>query len=325
MKKILYILVILILGGKLWAQDPHFSQFYASPLYLSPSFAGTSKTKSRVALNYKNQWPEVDQAFVTYGFSFDHYFSEIRSGIGFLFLRDIAGVGNLSTINIGAQYAYDFRVLEDLHIRPGLHMYYTQRSIDFSKLMFYDELDETIQMTLVAPPEESKADVDFATSVMGYSDAYWGGITVDHMLRANQSLYGEKSLIPVKYSVFGGARIPLKEKLLLSYEESLTAAFLYKQQGDFQQLQLGAYYHKNPLVFGLWYRGIPVFKENPGSDALIFLMGYKIDNLSVGYSYDFTLSSLRNMTGGSHEISLNWNFEIREFKKRPTAVPCPDF
>jgi type IX secretion system PorP/SprF family membrane protein len=200
-----------------------------------------------------------------------------------------------------------------------------QRSIDYSKLIFYDEIDENIQMSVVSPPENRKADVDFATSVITYSERFWGGITVDHMLRANQSLYGEKSLVPIKYSAFGGVKIPLKERLLLSYAESLTLGFLYNQQGDYSQFQLGSYYHKNPLVFGLWYRGIPLFKNNAGSDAVIFLMGYKIDNLSVGYSYDFTISPLRNMTGGSHEISFIWNFKLREWQKKPTSVPCPEF
>jgi type IX secretion system PorP/SprF family membrane protein len=314
------------MGLKLYAQDPHFSQFYSTPLFLAPSFAGTSSQKSRAAFNYRNQWPEVSQAFTTRAFSFDHFFSEINSGIGVLFTHDLSGQGNLSLINVGAQYSYDFQINREIHVRPGTHIYYTQRGIDNSKLIFYDQISENINYSVADLPGELKSDIDFATSVIAYSKTYWGGVTLDHLLNSNLSLYGNKALTPLKISVFGGYRLPLKRKLLLSFEESLTLAFLYNTQGDYRELQLGSYYHKNPLVFGMWYRGVPLFKNNfPGSDAIIFLMGYKIENVNVGYSYDFTISKLRNLTGGAHEISLVFNFKIKEWQKRPTSVPCPHF
>lgn len=58
------------------AQDPLFSQFYANPLYLAPSFTGAGNKGTRVALNYRDQWPAVPRAFTTYSFSFDHYFEK---------------------------------------------------------------------------------------------------------------------------------------------------------------------------------------------------------------------------------------------------------
>ena len=37
------------------AQDPHFSQYYANPLYLNPAFAGVKKCPT-VHMNYRNQY-----------------------------------------------------------------------------------------------------------------------------------------------------------------------------------------------------------------------------------------------------------------------------
>ena len=52
MKKIICVMGLLLLalvsGTKVSAQDPHFSQFYANPLYLNPAFAGTKDRKSVV-------------------------------------------------------------------------------------------------------------------------------------------------------------------------------------------------------------------------------------------------------------------------------------
>ena len=68
-------------------------------------------------------------------------------------------------------------------------------------------------------------------------------------------------------------------------------------------------------------------KELKGSDAIIFLAGYKIEDLHVGYSYDYTISTLAGAVGGAHEISLIYTFNKleRPKKKKWTPVPCPSF
>jgi type IX secretion system PorP/SprF family membrane protein len=312
----------------LMAQDPHFSQYYATPLHLAPSFAGSSPQKTRIGANYRIQWPELTNAFNTYSIAFDHYLSKIRSGLGLLILRDQAGEGALSLTNIGFQYAFDFQINREFHIRPGLYFYYTQRTVNFSNLVFYDQLiDEgSGSSTIVTPTENLKGDVDVAISLLTYHNMFWFGTTVDHLMRANQSLYGEVSPTPVKTSIFGGVKFLVKERLIRVQEESITATFLYKNQGQFSQLDIGTYYYKNPLMLGIWYRGIPFGnKTYPGSDALAFMLGYKLDQISIGYSYDYTISKLRTNTGGAHEISLIYHFKIPTWERKPTSIPCPSF
>jgi len=54
-------LVIFVVGLFSWAngQDPQFTQFYANPLYLAPSFAGATQ-QDRITAVYRNQWPELN-------------------------------------------------------------------------------------------------------------------------------------------------------------------------------------------------------------------------------------------------------------------------
>ena len=322
---ILSLLFIVLMNAR--GQDPQFSQFYAAPMYLAPSFAGTSLKKTRVAMNYRNQWPEIPQAYSTYSFSFDHYISKIRSGVGFLMFRDQAGPGRLATTNIGGLYSFDVQINETFHLRPGAHFMYTYRSIDYSRLVFYDQVKYgTPTSAYVMPDAQQVGDVDFSVSTIAYNNFMWIGLTADHLLKPNHSFFGDEAISPVKYSLFGGSRIMIKEKLLVKQQEDVSFAFLYKRQGEYRQLDLGAYYFRNPAIFGVWYRGIPLLKQGfPGSDAVIFLVGYRIENVSIGYSYDFTVSKLRNLTGGSHEISLIYSFKLQKFKTRPSSLPCPEF
>ena len=315
------------------AQDAHFSRFYSNSLYLSPSFAGSSGD-NRISMSYRNQWYEVNTGYKTYSLSYDHYFSKLQSGIGVLFLRDEAGTGSLSTTNAGLIYNFDFRINNKLHIRPGMHFMYTQRSIDFEKLIWID------QMSVIgnAPasgetyPFKKVGDIDFSASLLAYGERFWAGFTFDHLLRPNHSLYYEEydsenhALVPIKFQIFGGTKHIVKESLLRPTPTILQLAFLYKNQDDFNQIDLGFYYFYSPIVLGFWYRGVPIIKGNNLNDAIILLIGLKTKRINIGYSYDFTISKLITSTGGSHEISLSYTFNQPTKKRRnKKMVPCPEF
>ena len=67
---------------------------------------------------------------------------------------------------------------------------------------------------------------------------------------------------------------------------------------------------------------------NPSKDALVFLLGLQITSLQFAYSFDFTLSELSSSSGGAHEISLIYEFELvnpRRVKRKNKLIPCPTF
>ncbi len=327
--------IIYVVGLFSWAngQDPQFTQFYANPLYLAPSFAGATE-QDRITSVYRNQWPALPKAFVTYSFSYDHFFENFNSGVGVLLMRDVAGSGNLGLLNAGLLYSYDIKVTSAFHLRPGIHFNYTQQGIDFSKLRWNDDLTNpggggSIEQP---PTEPYKADVDFAASLLGYTDRLWLGFTVDHLLRPNYGLYNNDARWPIKFSAFGGYQIVKKGNLLNPIDETLSVAFNFRHQYIYTQLDVGLYWYKAPLMLGFWYRGIPFFRgsnpdyqKDPRGDALAFLVGYKMDQLRVGYSYDFTISNLVSSTGGAHEISIAYEFKTTRKRRTTRMVPCPEF
>ncbi len=326
MRKLIIAISMLLIFRVASAQDPHFTQFYANPLYLAPSFAGATQS-DRIAAVYRNQWASLPGAFVTYSFSYDHYFDNFNSGVGILLMRDVAGTGDLALTNAGLQYSYDFKINNYWHVRPGVHINYTQMGIDYFKLTWNDQLTSsgTSGGTIEQPGEEVKADVDFASSALVYSDRYWFGFAVDHLLTPNYGLWNNNADWPMKFTVFGGAQVVKRGQLFNPIDESLSLAFLFRHQDLFNQLDLGVYWYKAPLMLGLWYRGIPVVSMDPRGDAVAFLVGYKMDDIRVGYSYDFTISNLVSSTGGSHEVSLVYEFSTTRKRSKRRMIPCPEF
>ncbi len=323
MRKLFLILLLVLIGfSKANAQDPQFSQFYSNPLYLAPSFAGAAGG-SRICANYRDQWVNLPSTFTTYSFSYDHYFSHFNSGFGLLAYKDAAGTGQLGTLSVGVQYSYNFKVFESIFIRPGLHFSYRENGLAWDKLKFIEQVMYDGGSNTQPEPLAKTRDVDLALSTLVYSKRVWAGVTADHLLAPNMSLYADETRVPVKISVFGGVELVKKSKLLKPLEETMTLAYLFKKQGPYYQLDLGVYWFKNPLVLGLWYRGIPPFNSQRG-DAIILLVGYKNRNFNIGYSYDLTVSNLIGQALGSHEVSMSVKFALPRRTKKG-EVPCPEF
>lgn len=329
-KQYLIILIPLLIIKGLQAQEVHFSQFFASPLYLSPSLAGTSEG-SRIAFNFRDQWPKIPNTFISTAFSIDHNFRSMKSGIGLLIFADQAGEGNLGLINSGLIYSYDINVTENFHIRPGMNFQYARTGVNISKLYSIKNIGRGGVPS--GSPTEGAYDFiqyfDFAYSTIAYAKNFWGGFTLDHLFMPDEALttLGSQSRLPIKMSVYGGGKLVLQENLLRKQEESISGVFLFRKQETNTQIDIGFYWTRTPMIIGLYYRGVPFGKDLQGSDAIIFMAGYKIDDITIGYSYDYTISILAGATGGAHEISVGYEFNKtpRVKKKKWAPVPCPSF
>lgn len=329
MNKFLYIFLIVFISFTSFvkAQDIHFTQFYASSIYLNPAFTGAGVC-SRVSTSYRTQWTGVSEAYSSYLASYDHYIKRHNLGVGFMLGRDVSGSGDLARTLIYPMLAYETRITRELGIRFGLQSGVGISSINFNKLVFGDQIARGGNVPTLEDPTQSVYYLDLGAGVLAYSSKYWLGFSAHHLNKPNESLIEpNESILPIKYSVHGGYKFLLQD----DDEKSISAAFNYRGQQKFDQLDIGAYYTQKALNIGLWYRGIPLLKSyQPGysnHDAIAIIFGVKTDVMSFGYSYDFTISRLSNSDShGSHEISLSYQFcSLKNQKGRRILVECPSF
>ncbi len=105
----------MLFWGISQAQDAQFSQFYANPLFLNPALAGFTEC-GRVNLNYRNQWPALANAYITYSASYDQNLPSINSGFGVLAMSDRQGDGALVRNSISAFYSYQLQVSDPINL-----------------------------------------------------------------------------------------------------------------------------------------------------------------------------------------------------------------
>ena len=347
MYKIVFLSCVLMLmaEGVVTAQDPQFSQFYAAPLYLNPALTG-STGQARVGMNYRNQWPSIDANFTSMSVYGDVFIEDKRSGIGMIVTRDVEGLAGLRSLSVGLQYSYELEITKNIGFRPGVQVALYNRDINFGKLTFGDQYNPATGQFLDQPTAEtfntykSKTFVDLSLGGVFFTKNAWLGVSAWHLTEPNQSLIGETSPLPRKYSVHGGFKFQFKPGVVgngvysRKAERSISPAVQYRHQGKFDQLDVGMYFTFEPIVLGTWYRGIP-FKNVNGfvnNESIVLMLGFvKLgakDALNIGYSYDYTVSQLGSSSGGAHEISMVYTWPIRDPRKPPRdklIIPCPDF
>lgn len=316
-----------------FGQAPQFSQFYAAPTYLNPAFAGET-AQHRASLNFRHQWPNIPGAFTSYNFAYDYNFEAIKSGLGLLITRDNAGSGALRYTNVSGLYSYHIKLANDIRINPALQIGLTTRDLDINRLVFADQLIsgnlQSNSNSALYGYQNTKY-FDIASGLLIYNKSFWGGISLHHLNEPNQSLLGVESKLPMKFSAHGGYRFKLYNVYSTKWNRSILAAFNYKAQDKFDQLDVGFYFEQSPLILGFWYRGIPVLKSYQAgysnNDAFTFLVGIVADNWRFGYSFDSTISPLIYKTGGAHEISIVYEIADKKTKVRQNRkkVPCAKF
>jgi type IX secretion system PorP/SprF family membrane protein len=285
LKKLL-LLMFLVSGMNLNAQDPHFSQYFSNPLVLNPAFAGSAGC-SRASIIYRNQWPNIPGNFVSIAASYDQYSNTLKGGIGFNYEYDVAG-NSLFSHFANACYAYPIKLSENLIVKPAVHFGIGKKSIDGSQF---------------TPPLVFSNDkllyFNAGAGVIAVYKNLIGGFAIDHLNKPNIG-FESKSKLPMRFAAH------LSDQFILSEKIFFTPVILFEKQQQFKELVPFVLFNISAIKFGVGFR---TGFDNP--DSFISMIGYQNSRISVGYSYDVTISRLANATGGSHEISLVYKFNCK--------------
>jgi type IX secretion system PorP/SprF family membrane protein len=310
-KVIICILLLCVKSSFVLAQDPSFSQPYANPLYINPAFAGTG-TSQRIGINFRDEWPNIPGTFVTYNASYDRNIIDSSTGIGVLINEDRAGQATLITNNASLILSRQFHV-KTFTLSVGIQGTYYEKSVDWSKLTFGDQIDATrgfIYNSNELSTNNRVVVADFSAGILGYTKRYFIGFSMDHLTQPDESFVTGSSPLPIKYAFNAGGMIEIGSFVV-------SPTILYQKQQDFNQFVFECYLIKGHFTMGVGCRL---------GDALIGVIGYQNKFMRIGYSYDYTISALTIQTGGSHEASFAFLLPYHSGRlKKVNGINCPAF
>ncbi|HOZ78393.1 MAG TPA: PorP/SprF family type IX secretion system membrane protein [Ferruginibacter sp.] len=333
MKKALSFLLLVATVTVVKAQDPHFSQFFSSPLTLNPAFTGKFDGSWRLAANHRDQWPSIPKAYVTTSASLD--FGILKNkipegdvfGIGFSGLSDQSADAALK-LNYGSMsLSYHKALDEDGYntIGAGFQATYSSVVLDPTKLTFEDQLTQngfTNPTSEVFNNGTSQSYFDMNAGLLysgssNGSNNYYLGFSIYHINKPNLSFIDQTWKLASRMTVHGGGSFPVSDNI------SVNTSAIFQMQNKASEIVFGGALsalvngdENNPtsVYFGSWMRL---------NDAIIPYVGLEISGWRIGASYDINTSGLKAATAsrGGSEFSLIYIHRPSQVK----GIPCPRF
>jgi type IX secretion system PorP/SprF family membrane protein len=345
MKKSFQLIILLFfLTDVVSAQDPSFSQFFASPLTLNPALTGKFNGDLRAAGNYRNQWPDVNNAYITSTISVDLPIlqgllpADDRWGIGIMAMTDKTANGILTSNYFAFSTAYHKAVDEEgMHqISVGFQGTYANKSLDGPRLHFLDGLQidgtwlpsptEPVNLEVVTTSYfDMNAGVLYNGSLNGSNEVYFGA-SMYHLNQPKESFLGVDNItVPTRLTLHAGGYFPSE-----SSGQTWYLSGLYNRQATGSELVLGGALEVSTstdenkpvnVYFGAWTR------LNNVNDALIPYVGMDYGSFNLGLTYDVNISGFKVATQarGGMEISLVYIFKQPADQSAREKIQCPHF
>lgn len=299
-------------------QDAEFTQFYSNPIYLNPAFAGTNNCP-RLSTNHRSQWTGLPNVFNTTSFSYDQNINKIHGGFGVMVLSDRLN-NAIQNNKISGMYSYEIKISKKFTLRTGIEASFWQNKFNPNELTFVDMIDPIrgfVYSTANNTLNSSKNGVDLSSGILAYSDKFLLGFSTHHLTEPKQSIFSEDYKLERKYTVNIGSHFPIGYKSSNGEKNWIVSPnIIFKKQGLIEQLNVGIYGENGAYVLGLWYRD---------NQTYAVLVGAKMGLLKIGYSYDINLSRLYIASSGSHEVSIQINFQCDNKNRTIQSFSCPSF
>jgi type IX secretion system PorP/SprF family membrane protein len=302
------------------AQDAVYSQFMFDALSVNPGLAGINDYY-KLTGGFRDQWVQIDNAYVTCFASFDRNIPEIKSGAGVQVYRDVAG-SVYSRTSVELFYSYRFEVAGDFLVSPGLQVAVVQRAFNVAGKTLPDNNPFSGSGTSLPLENRSAVFPDFGFGVVAnYSDRVSFGVAAHHLNAPMETLSEiNRERTPMSLSAHLISYFPMTFGKFDRNELVFSPGVYFRQQQYQNFLMAGMNVAIDPIFAGFWLRTASGF--NP--EAAIFMVGLEQDHYRIVYNYDYKLATSGGYfpATGAHEIVVSWKIHP---KKKIRAIKCSKY
>jgi type IX secretion system PorP/SprF family membrane protein len=304
MKKLIIITLGIFMAVQVSAQQlSMYSQYYWNDYVINPAFTGI-KNAPRVQFGYRNQWSGFQGSPKTYTVGGHVGLNKLNMGLGGMIFSDDQG-GAIRQNGVMLNYSYQLKLNKNSWLSFGLAGILNQYGFNGSQIQNINP-DATLQANVT----QLTPDMNFGV-VYHLNNQLFIGLAANQLVQSRLNKFNTGSLTLSEnqlirhYNLSASYVKELNPKLDIEPYVLLRSTFIKAPQWE-----LGGKVNYNKLVFGgLSYRS---------NESVIVLVGVNYQNFMLAYSYDFTLSTIRNYSSGSHEILLAYQFNKKS--KSPEVV-----
>lgn len=328
------LLFCLLFPAMVSAQDKLFTQAFAHPVDLNPSFSGSIEGRYRITMAYRDQWRSmIESPFTTMGIYGDIKIikerqSEDYFGAGFSLIADRTAIFNVNQniISLYGSYHKGLNADKNQYLSAGLNFGIAQRNMNYENIYFNDQfngLDQYSLSTAEILPSNNFAFMDlglgvsYTSSLSEYSNISLG-VSVDHIPGSSISFYQHSLEQDIEYP---DATIDRKLTTYLSMELgsneyiSILPRFIWQQEGPHQMISAAALikfditnYDNKAFHVGGGFRLNQTSTSSLKPTAVYILTAFELEGLLIGLSHDITTTSLGSLSPGRGAFELSISF-----------------
>ncbi len=322
------ILLMVLYGWTLSAQDIHYSQFYNTPMNINPALTGVFNGDHRFILSYRDQWRFVPVPWTTFSGSWDMVHTPFGSekvfyGLGLQGNYDRQGDSRLNLLGLNLNGALHYAANSRNILSIGLNVGFNSRGFDTESLRWDRQWNgETFDTSLPSLESFQNTErISFLETGIGANYRYQKshrtnlnlGLGVHHLIEPNVSFAGENDVkLPRRFSLAGEGNIQLTQK----FDVQIHA--LHQIQRKYNETILGALgkIHVNQqrgketeIHLGLGYRT---------SGSFIPTLAFQYQGWYLGMNLDLDRTDFNdrfNTSRGAYELHLRYIIKnVKPFK-----------
>lgn len=271
-----------------------FTQYISNELIINPAYAGAEDALS-TTLVYRSQWVGLEGSPSSQTFTAHSLFKNKNVGLGLSIINDKIGVHNSMTVF--SSYSYRLRFSDQSYLAMGLQFGFKYLNSDYASLFNNPQL--AIDPNLLAATE-SQTSFEFGSGIYYRNQGFEISLSVPELLV--EKMEGSDSLnLPINnrnYFLLSRIKMPLNHNVRL--QPGILIKYVQGRPLSYD-INLSTVL-KDVLLLGISYRSL---------ESIDLIFQAKITpQLKFGYSYDFPLSQLSEISRSSHEIMLNYVFKF---------------
>ncbi len=315
MKALYTIIGFFVVFSAAAQQAPQYSQYIFNGLIINPAYAGSQKIL-QINGSYRSQWTGLEGAPSTQTISADGAVMRSKLGLGLNMMAD--KLGAQSTIGMSASASVKHQISRKSEISLGLALGLSQHTLDGTKLNSGGPTPDGA----VPGWKESEMIPDVKVGVFFNTDRFYAGLSAANMFGFTSrdlrvTTPARHFFLTSGYIFDAGPVVRVKPSILIKED--------FKSPTNIDANLFVLLYER--IWFGTSYRAsMPMLKRTDSEEKLatsnavaVMTQLYATPKIRIGYSYDVTLSELKNY--GSHEVSLGYSF----LKKRRGRMLTPRY
>ncbi|HYG51278.1 MAG TPA: type IX secretion system membrane protein PorP/SprF [Flavobacteriales bacterium] len=323
---------IIISGVVVWCALPgnsqqltQLSQYHMNHFVVNPAAMGLNDQLD-LNLSFRQQWVGFDNAPQTYYFSGHALLGgaqgpkynpslrtshrgpvkaptvktgKLKHSVGGNVMMD--KYGPFQRLNFNGAYAIHVPLSKSMNLSCGIGIGGANLTFDQSKVTMLNPNDATYSSFLGTGGTQQKFLADLNTGLYLYSQYLFVGYSTSQVLQQKMN-FGDVTNAKLKthHYIIGGYRIDINEdwclipNTLVKFMQPAPVAMDFNLRANY----LDKFY------MGVSYRH---------KDAVVGFAGLQYNGFKLGYSYDYTISTLRKHNSGGHEVVVGY---VRDLHKK---------